>query len=183
MFQETTPASSDAAKIHSETIRKLNEDACNYETASDCANAVNKQIKFKIGGPLPCYEPSPDSESKSFMQTHDEMIEVIQHHKNGGKVAWSYHSRNKWHLFDPKARAFDFAACKYRVLQSNQYTSDELSMQLKIEPISGKDGFCSMTLATKGNQYATQIEIIAKRLNELIESHNKIISIIQKQTL
>jgi len=44
--------------------------------------------------------------------THDEMIAVITHHKNGGKVEWSYKGQDIWlHAEDP---CWDFENCKFR---------------------------------------------------------------------
>ena len=47
--------------------------------------------------------------------THDEMIAVIQHHKNGGKVQCRNHHSNTWHDFlDGIRPSWDFATCDYR---------------------------------------------------------------------
>ena len=46
------------------------------------------------------------------MMTHDEMIAVIQHHKNGGKVEWSLFNRNAWG--DSPTPCWDFLEFDYR---------------------------------------------------------------------
>jgi len=46
------------------------------------------------------------------MMTHDEMIAVIQHHKNGGKVEWSHYNRNVWS--DSITPCWDFLEFDYR---------------------------------------------------------------------
>jgi hypothetical protein len=44
--------------------------------------------------------------------TYDEMIDVITHHKNGGKVEWSYREQNEWN--DAEDPCWDFYSCDYR---------------------------------------------------------------------
>ncbi len=46
------------------------------------------------------------------MMTHDEMIAVIQHHKNGGKVEWSHYNKNVWS--DSLTPCWDFLEFDYR---------------------------------------------------------------------
>jgi hypothetical protein len=44
--------------------------------------------------------------------THDEMIEVIAHHKNGGKVEYKHKNGKIW--WDTKDNVWDFFSCDYR---------------------------------------------------------------------
>jgi hypothetical protein len=46
------------------------------------------------------------------MMTHDEMIAVIQHHKDGGKVEWSHYNKNVWS--DSLTPCWDFLEFDYR---------------------------------------------------------------------
>lgn len=46
--------------------------------------------------------------------THDEMIAVIQHHKNGGKVEYKHHTENKWVITDGDP-LWNFARHDYRI--------------------------------------------------------------------
>jgi len=47
--------------------------------------------------------------------THDEMIVVIQHHKNGGKVQYSIKNRNEFHDYtDGCNPSWDFHNSDYR---------------------------------------------------------------------
>jgi hypothetical protein len=44
--------------------------------------------------------------------THDEMIAVIAHHRDGGKLEWSHIRENQWrHCGKP---CWDFSSCDYR---------------------------------------------------------------------
>jgi hypothetical protein len=46
------------------------------------------------------------------MMTHDEMIAVIAHHRDGGKVEWSYRAQNEW--YDDEDPCWGFNSCDYR---------------------------------------------------------------------
>lgn len=46
------------------------------------------------------------------MMTHDEMIAVIQHHKDGGEIQWSLRNKNVWD--DASIPCWDFAEFDYR---------------------------------------------------------------------
>jgi hypothetical protein len=46
--------------------------------------------------------------------THDEMIAVIEHHKNGGKVEYNYHSDDRWTMVDGEP-LWNFAKHNYRI--------------------------------------------------------------------
>lgn len=48
------------------------------------------------------------------MMTHDEMIAVIQHHRDGGKVEWKYKESTQWKLFGGNLEHMDFCNCDYR---------------------------------------------------------------------
>jgi len=48
------------------------------------------------------------------MMTHDEMIAVIQHHKNGGKVEYMGRAENTWTLTSGKP-LWNFAQHDYRI--------------------------------------------------------------------
>jgi hypothetical protein len=49
------------------------------------------------------------------MMTHDEMIKVIQHHRDGGKVQYSIKNRNEFHDFtDGYEPIWDFDNSDYR---------------------------------------------------------------------
>jgi hypothetical protein len=46
------------------------------------------------------------------MMTHDEMIAVITHHKNGGEVEYKNHYKGDWtELLEPR---WNFLECDYR---------------------------------------------------------------------
>jgi len=46
--------------------------------------------------------------------THDEMIAVIKHHKNGGKVEYMHLTENKWVITDGDP-LWNFAKHDYRI--------------------------------------------------------------------
>ena len=47
--------------------------------------------------------------------THDEMIAVLTHHKNGGKVQCRSHHSNTWHDFhDGVEPSWHFSTCDFR---------------------------------------------------------------------
>jgi hypothetical protein len=48
------------------------------------------------------------------MMTHDEMIAVIQHHKNGGKVEYMSRAENTWTLVSGEP-LWNFAVHDYRI--------------------------------------------------------------------
>jgi hypothetical protein len=48
------------------------------------------------------------------MMTHDEMIAVIEHHKNGGKVEYMSRAENTWTLVSGEP-LWNFAAHDYRI--------------------------------------------------------------------
>jgi hypothetical protein len=45
--------------------------------------------------------------------THDEMVAVIEHHKNGGKVQYSVDAGETWH--DAISHAWNFGSLRYRI--------------------------------------------------------------------
>jgi hypothetical protein len=49
------------------------------------------------------------------MMTHDEMIAVLTHHKNGGEVQCRSHHSNTWHDFhDGVEPSWHFSTCDFR---------------------------------------------------------------------
>ncbi len=74
------------------------------------------------------------------MMTHDEMIAVIQHHKNGGKVEYMGRAENTWAPVkgDP---IWNFAAHDYRIKPEPMVIFAEVSyingelLRASIEPM------------------------------------------------
>ena len=92
------------------------------------------------------------------MMTHDEMIAVIQHHKNGGKVQIQGNINGKWN--DAESPKFNFLQCNYRakpeplVLWSAHYVSGGLC--------------CSFTSESEARKFVTT-SIISLTLKKFVE--------------
>jgi len=74
------------------------------------------------------------------MMTHDEMIAVIQHHKNGGKVEYMGRAENTWTLTHGEP-LWNFAAHDYRAQPKPMVIFAEVSyitgqvLRASIEPM------------------------------------------------
>jgi hypothetical protein len=74
------------------------------------------------------------------MMTHDEMIAVIQHHKNGGKIEYITHGDKQWRelCFNP---LWNFATHDYRIKPEPMVIFAEVSyitgqvLRASIEPM------------------------------------------------
>jgi len=76
------------------------------------------------------------------MMTHDEMIAVIQHHKNGGKVEWAHSGQNDWSCISTPS--WDFNSYDYRVKTRKLVIFAEVSipsgtiLRTSVEPLFHK---------------------------------------------